>query len=233
MTTPDAARREVVAFLQRECEIAGIDYLTVTVEEVERHVALLQAARDEGYKMGVNDALDAVKRQHLASTNTTDYIRYALLPATPDAGGGEKARERPAARSDAYCAIDSEREYQDRKWGGPSHDETHSAGDFVAYIQRAARKALDHDSKGDEDAVLHEVRQIAALAVACMESQGVRYREAKQEAAKPGACPTPRDDAPPATACDMASGPDSTVFTVRCPACGEQIVHRCERKEPK
>jgi hypothetical protein len=39
-----------------------------------------------------------------------------------------------AHRKIIFQAIATEREYQDERWGGPQHDDTHSAHDWVAYI---------------------------------------------------------------------------------------------------
>lgn len=80
-------------------------------------------------------------------------------------------------RRRVYEAIDSEREYQDQKWGNPRHDEQESMGNFLIYIERYLNRAkagfYDHNATVD---VLNDVRKIAALAVAAMEQFGAPKR---------------------------------------------------------
>jgi len=80
--------------------------------------------------------------------------------------------------------VRAERDRQDAKWGGPAHDDEHSMGDFMRFIQQRAgpcpsRKALI---------------QIAALAVAATESFD------RRAASKPSAMP--EDEA----LCDKCGG---------------------------
>ena len=80
-------------------------------------------------------------------------------------------------RQHVYNIINGERDYQDKRWGGESHDKYKSVGDFLIYIDDYVRRAKEiYTSDTDVDATLHVVRKIAALAVACMEYNGAPPR---------------------------------------------------------
>lgn len=95
-------------------------------------------------------------------------------------------------------AVLGELEHQAARWGGPAHDDAHRLRDWLRFIRQATRKAqraLDACRvtvgtsgpipasgtlalkagqamrRGGLEAVLCELRQVAALAVAAMESQ--------------------------------------------------------------
>ena len=79
-----------------------------------------------------------------------------------------------ATRLEAYNAIDRERDYQDQKFGTERNPST---GEFLVYLQSYVSDAvfdLTHEP-GDKTA-LGTIRKIAALAVACMEQNGVVER---------------------------------------------------------
>ena len=86
----------------------------------------------------------------------------------------------PPARVAVYAAIDRERDYQDKKWGGPEHDRMHNSFDWHFLIRKALAKAMAACGGGANRAAnlvaLHEVRQVAALAVACLEHCGCPER---------------------------------------------------------
>ena len=72
-------------------------------------------------------------------------------------------------------AVCEERQSQDRKWGGPDHDDRHDAHDwaqFIAYQNRAipyeAELAVDREEY--EVIVRRRFVKIAALAVAAIQS---------------------------------------------------------------
>lgn len=59
-----------------------------------------------------------------------------------------------------------EREYQDKKWGGPSHDDTETEENWVKYITEYANaqgRAKDYDFR-------KRLVKVAALALAAIES---------------------------------------------------------------
>ena len=64
-------------------------------------------------------------------------------------------------QEDIIAEVLHERVRQDRQWGGPEHDDTHSADDFAMFIRRQANR-LHEDPRG-------RMVKIAALAVAAVE----------------------------------------------------------------
>jgi len=85
------------------------------------------------------------------------------------------------SRSDAYKAIDSERDFQD-SFVLPERQyyQTHTLGEFILmlnqYAAQAQEKWTHHSDKEDVPPSLHEVRKIAAIAVRCMEQHGAPKR---------------------------------------------------------
>ncbi len=76
-------------------------------------------------------------------------------------------------RQSVFNAINHERDYQERRW--PGH--THSATEYLVYIDHYVKKAFAQVSTQDgEESSLHELRKIAALAVAAMEEHGAPSR---------------------------------------------------------
>lgn len=61
--------------------------------------------------------------------------------------------------------IREERARQDAKWGGPEHDDTHDAPDWIEFIEERT-DAMMAGFKGENSGFL----EIAALAVAALES---------------------------------------------------------------
>ena len=84
--------------------------------------------------------------------------------------------EAMAKREEVLEAVEGEREYQDERWGA-EHDKQESIGNFLIYIERYLSKAKDaYIDANHAEPALHEVRKIAALAVACMEVHGAPRR---------------------------------------------------------
>ena len=63
-----------------------------------------------------------------------------------------------------------ERERQDGKWGGPAHDDARSTADFVQLIEDYAGWARTMSGMGSHDKARRRLVQVAALAVAAVES---------------------------------------------------------------
>lgn len=79
-------------------------------------------------------------------------------------------------REQVYQLIDSERDYQDEKWGNLDH----SIDELILYISaysnelvKIAGTTLNRDEK------LNFVRKIGGLAVACLEKHGGKPRPGK------------------------------------------------------
>lgn len=85
------------------------------------------------------------------------------------------------SRQEVYIAIDQERDYQDRKWG---IDKPQGLCGFFVALRHELNEAELAWVKGGEgrDSALHELRQVAALAVAALEKYGTE------------GCPRPTDD---------------------------------------
>lgn len=76
-------------------------------------------------------------------------------------------------REHVYEAIDSERDYQDRRW--PGH--THSIPDYILFMEDYLAEARHMVSRSNNEAsALDTIRKVAALAVVCMEEHGAPVR---------------------------------------------------------
>lgn len=79
-------------------------------------------------------------------------------------------------RQEVYRVINQEREYQEQRWSRPAHN--HSVTEYLVFIDHYVKQAMARVSVEDGEAgALPDIRKIAALAVACMEENGVAYRE--------------------------------------------------------
>jgi len=72
-------------------------------------------------------------------------------------------------RPDVYVKIDQERDYQDERWGGKSHDETHTLGDWILLMEGRLADARTAFCKGQTADAIHLVRQTTAIGVAALE----------------------------------------------------------------
>ncbi len=71
-----------------------------------------------------------------------------------------------------FDKLRSERERQDRLWGGPAHDDTHSDRDWISMITHYAAKAAPPPNATEWHKMNHFRRRmviVAALAVAALE----------------------------------------------------------------
>lgn len=85
-------------------------------------------------------------------------------------------------REEVYRAIDTERTYQDSKWGNTLSgnrpgDGSRTTDEFALYILGYSHKLLDNASTfANTEDKLEIVRKIAGLCVACMEQHGAPKR---------------------------------------------------------
>ena len=77
---------------------------------------------------------------------------------------------------DAIKAILLERQYQDERWADSRSHGHHETGAYLTFIQYYVTRAIDEITADDDAAVGHSIRKIAALAVACMEDNGISER---------------------------------------------------------
>lgn len=79
-------------------------------------------------------------------------------------------------RNKVYELIDSERRYQDLKWGA-IEQHPHEVGSWILILSAHVRDAMEAwGSAPNDHQALEEVRKIASIAVACMEQHGARPR---------------------------------------------------------
>ena len=79
-------------------------------------------------------------------------------------------------RSKVYAIVDTERDYQDRKWGTPAK-RPHEVGGWILLIDNALRQAKEAwAGQPNDHAALEEVRKVIGLGVACAEQHGLRPR---------------------------------------------------------
>lgn len=78
------------------------------------------------------------------------------------------------ARTDGQVGIFGEileeRHRQDEQWGGPAHDDNHSAAEWICWIVKHVGKAVASAESKDGTALRHRLIVIAALVVAAIES---------------------------------------------------------------
>ena len=89
----------------------------------------------------------------------------------------EETRER--SRREVYAAIDSERAYQNERWGLRTHTVTEYILYMEAYLEMARRKASTKDLTVavNHTDVMDFIRKVTALGVVCMEDNGAPRRE--------------------------------------------------------
>lgn len=83
-------------------------------------------------------------------------------------------------RNDVYASIDSERSYQDRKWG-TIEQRPHEVGAWLMLMRTllADAEVAWATSDGDYKALL-ELRKVLAVGVACAEQHGLPGRSLTQ-----------------------------------------------------
>jgi hypothetical protein len=86
------------------------------------------------------------------------------------------------SRADVYAVIDGERDYQDAKWPKEKVSDRPIAteptvGESVVLLQQYVTMAIEQwTSQVGDQAALHQIRKIAAIAVRCMEYHGALPR---------------------------------------------------------
>lgn len=78
--------------------------------------------------------------------------------------------------SNLYLEIADERSHQDKKWGGPEHDNHHTTFEWVGFITYYLGKSIDCiiNNAGKEEHQLllfrYNMIKVAALAIAAVEA---------------------------------------------------------------
>lgn len=83
---------------------------------------------------------------------------------------GQAVWARSAEQGVVLAQLVAERERQDRQWGGPDHDDDHQAKDWLRFIREHADRATRALKGRDFDEYRKQLVEIAALAVAGIES---------------------------------------------------------------
>jgi hypothetical protein len=87
-----------------------------------------------------------------------------------------------ASREQVYDAVSNERDYQDFKWSEHTtlSGGRHSPAEWLVYMQdylsEAIHQAARYADPQGRDMVLHTIRKITAMGVACMEQNGAPRR---------------------------------------------------------
>src|SRR3990172_5631420 len=85
-----------------------------------------------------------------------------------------------ALRADVLYALEQERAYQDEKWSEMLSGGRHTPTEWLVYIEDYVREAKQFTTRHAEPVaghfVLHVMRKIGAMAVACQEQNGVLTR---------------------------------------------------------
>lgn len=87
-------------------------------------------------------------------------------------------------RNRVYEAVDSERNFQDRKWG-TVEQHPHEVGGWLTLMRKLLTDAETAwaTSNGDHTAMI-EIRKVLAVGVACAEQHGMPFRSPHQEMEK-------------------------------------------------
>jgi len=88
-----------------------------------------------------------------------------------------------ATRKEVYEALDTERDYQNRKWNSSTTTSggKHSITEWLVYMQDYLNEAMHQVSRNPDphanDLALRTIRKITAMGVSCMEQNGAPKRE--------------------------------------------------------
>jgi hypothetical protein len=78
----------------------------------------------------------------------------------------------------SYESIQTERDYQDRKWGAVS-ERPHEVGAWLTLMQVHLRRAQEAWASAPNDrGALNELRKVLAIGVACGDQHGLPHRSA-------------------------------------------------------
>ena len=124
--------------------------------------------------------------RHSIEYSTPAAVHYCRVCRQQNRDEGEAAKQQVAldtlvSNAAIYNAIQSERKYQDERWGqqtGPDAGTNgHTVDEFALYILSYAQDLakLAATTRGNEEK-LNFVRKVTALGVACMEQHGAPER---------------------------------------------------------
>ncbi|MDA3873984.1 MAG: hypothetical protein PF795_08480 [Kiritimatiellae bacterium] len=89
-----------------------------------------------------------------------------------------------------YNEVFQERKRQDLKWGGPEHDDRHTCTEFRLFILKKMNAAAEASVFDDYEEIRRRLVQVAALAIAAVESMDrkglINDKEHRQSGAASG-----------------------------------------------
>ena len=128
------------------------------------------------------------------------------------------------SRKEVFTAIESERDYQDDKWG---LEDTHSLEEWVLYMEEYLSKARNALVEAeDEDEALENVRKVAGLAVAAMQDHGAPQREGYEKDQEILTCPECNTDL-------VVDEEGLAVYDEEEDECDGECECECESEEPE
>jgi len=127
--------------------------------------------------MGTKEPYDplTVLPKPLSRPLSWDYDLEAQIAADRKLALDAFGAELIGPRIEAVCAVIDERNYQDEKHG-PIGTHGHTIGEWILIMEAElaeAKQALIKGGKG-RDSVLHELVQVTAVGLACLEQHGVK-----------------------------------------------------------
>ena len=128
------------------------------------------------------------------------------------------------SRKEVFTAIESERDYQDDKWG---LEDTHSLEEWVLYMEEYLSKARNALVEAeDEDEALENVRKVAGLAVAAIQDHGAPQREGYEKDQEILTCPECSTDL-------VVDEEGLAVYDEEEDECDGECECECESEEPE
>jgi hypothetical protein len=79
-------------------------------------------------------------------------------------------------RKEVYRAIDTERDFQDRKWG-TIQEHPHEVGGWITLMRKLLNDAeVEWSTRASDYQAMQEIRKVIAVGFACCEQHGVETR---------------------------------------------------------
>lgn len=136
------------------------DLFSSALLEIEREMHLKQTAiMDEDHRDSGNKNLKSAN--NLLNKNSFISGNYLIF---------DKQSKVELQQSNVLDEVKQERERQDKKWGGKTHDDQHTTSEFVQLIEDYAGWARVMAGMDSSDKSRRRLIQVAALAVAAVES---------------------------------------------------------------
>lgn len=124
----------------------------------------------------LKELLIVARGSHLLTVPRTVTMEQALRLAEVERDSLKRTKGVLMERANVYAAIDSERAFQDRKWGTVDKH-PHEVGAWITLMHKVLLDAeIAWASRSGDYAALEEIRKVIAVGVACCEQHGVKTR---------------------------------------------------------